>query len=119
MNAIEMPWPEKQVFPNWRQSHHWRTYASPVKHQRLLAAALSNKAKLFVQRDDAGTEILMTVDIYPPDHRRRDRDGMAGACKGILDGISDWLGIDDQHFAPRYVYHEPVKPGKIIARIGA
>lgn len=116
MSSIDMPWPDKRVWPNWRQSHHWRTYYKPVKAQRIMAFALARNAGMVgIWDDDA--RVVLTVDIYPPDRRRRDRDGMAGALKSAFDGIADAIGIDDQYFAPVYNFHDPVKGGKIVITI--
>lgn len=117
-NMIVMPWPVPQVWPNYRQSHHWRSYYKPVKAQRDLACLMANAAKFAPVWNDAGTHIAMTITISPPDKRRRDRDGMKGACKSILDGIADAIGVDDQYFDPIFVFAEPKKPGQIIVEMG-
>lgn len=112
--SVTLPWPPTQVWPNYRQSHHWRKYVSHVKAQRKLAWALAMKAGLRSARENAGARIPLIVDIYPPDRRRRDRDGMIGACKSILDGVADAIGVDDQYFDITYRFHEPIKGGKIV-----
>lgn len=117
MNSITMPWPAKEVWPNYRQSHHWRSYHKQVKAQRTMAMVLSLEAALAHHWNDAGTHIDLTVDIYPPDKCRRDRDGMKGACKSIFDGIADAIGVDDQYFDPGYRFHEPVKGGKVVVSL--
>jgi crossover junction endodeoxyribonuclease RusA len=117
MSVITLPWPAKQVWPNFRQSHHWRTYAQPVKDQREMAFWTAKSAKL--RPVWVGEHIPLTVTISPPDRRRRDRDGMTGACKSILDGIADAMGVDDQNFAPTYVFTDPVKGGLITVETGS
>lgn len=121
MTSITMPWPAPQVWPNYRQSHHWRSYYKHVAAQRQMAWALACEAgisKRDIAWNDDGRTISVQVVISPPDRRRRDRDGMQGACKSILDGVSDALGVDDQYFAPTYVITEPVKGGKIVVTLG-
>lgn len=118
MNPITMPWPEKQVWPNFRQSHHWRSYHKQRKAQRELAQFLAREAGLYPIWDFHGLHIPIVVEITPPDKRRRDRDGMVGACKGILDGICDWMGVNDQYLAPDYRFMPPQKPGSVVVRMG-
>lgn len=117
---IVLPWPDKRVWPNYRQSHHWRSYRAPVKAQRELAWALMLRAggKACVRWNEEGTKVPLVVRIYPPDHRRRDRDGMIGACKSILDGVSDATGVNDQYFAADYQFMPPEKPGRVEVMIG-
>lgn len=116
---IEMPWPEKQVWPNFRQSHHWRSYNKQRKAQRDLACLLTKASKMRHDWDAVGAHIPLRVTITPPDNRRRDRDGMIGACKGILDGMSDAWGVNDQFFAPAYVFADPAKPGRVTVEVVA
>lgn len=118
MPSFTMPWPAKQVWPNFRQSHHWRSYHKQVKAQREMAWALALEAKMRPVWDAAGGCIPVQVVITPPDRRRRDRDGMQGACKSILDGLADALGVDDQYFAPSYVIDQPASGGRIVVSIG-
>lgn len=113
---IILPWPDKRVFPNWRQSHHWRTYAEPVKAQRADSCVLATLAlPLSEKRALRATEgrIDISVTFYPPDKRNRDDDGLIGAFKSARDGIADALGIDDRCFRPVYYFADPEKPGRI------
>ncbi|KQM58771.1 hypothetical protein ASE65_10430 [Sphingomonas sp. Leaf16] len=59
----------------------------------------------------------MTIRFVPPDHRRRDDDGMIGAFKHGRDGIADALGVDDHSFRPTYEFAEPEKPGRVVVEI--
>lgn len=42
--------------------------------------------------------VLISLDFFPPDNRRRDLDGMISSMKAALDGVADALGIDDNLF---------------------
>jgi crossover junction endodeoxyribonuclease RusA len=115
---VALPWPDKRVSPNYRQSHHWRSYAPAVKaqrfqaHQLALAAFMPNRPKFDSER------ILVEVHFYPPDRRGRDEDGMIGSAKSAIDGIADALNVDDKRFRCTYWFHAPEKPGRIEVRVG-
>lgn len=113
---VSLPWPDRRVFPNYRQSHHWRNYADAVKKQRADANTLATVSiPLRDKREIAGREgkIEIKVTFYPPDRRHRDDDGMVGAFKSARDGIADALGIDDRRFRPQYYFADPEAPGRI------
>lgn len=122
MIVIELPWPAKEVWPNFRQSHHFRSYAPKVKAQRENAERLT-KALPATAEDHATLvgdgRIKIHVEFYPPDRRHRDDDGMIGAFKSARDGIADALNVDDRRFRATYWFMEPCKPGKIVVRLGA
>lgn len=130
---IELPWPAREVWPNYRQSHHWSAFTKARKTQRELASLLTKAAKpvpqtLRLRANEYGIispqaipsegRVPIHVEFHPPDRRNRDDDGCIGAFKSARDGIADALGIDDKRFKPVYWFMEPCKPGKIIVRIG-
>ena len=123
MSRIEvtLPWPPPQVFPNFRQSHHWRKYWKQVTQQRKTAFILAAEqiGRQTVPRDREG-KWLVHLDIYPPNLRRRDSDGMAGACKSALDGIADALRVDDSRFIITHTIHPPRRPhGAVVVTVTA
>ena len=118
---VTLPWPVKQVWPNWRQSHHWKTYWKQVKQQRMGAFTLAAEqiGRQEVPRDLEGPW-LVHLDIYPPDLRKRDEDGMEGACKSGLDGIADALRVDDSRFRTTRTIHPPRRPhGAVVVTVTA
>ncbi len=117
MAQIVMSWPVPQVWPNFRQSHHWRSYYKHVKAQRDTACLMAKAAGMRHVWGEAGATIPMTVTINPPDRRRRDRDGMTGACKSILDGIADAIGVDDQYFVPTFIIGPVVARGRVVVEV--
>ena len=121
MILLEIPWPAKEVWPNYRQSHHWRSYEGPVKAQRELGKAVAERCHP-TQADYealAGLDkIAFNVEFYPPDRRHRDDDGMVGAIKSARDGIADGLNVNDRRFQATYRFMEPEKPGRVVIRIG-
>ena len=121
MITIILPWPAPQVWPNYRNSHHWRSYEGIVKAQRVLGRDLAERCSP-TQADFAilaGLDkIPFDVEFYPPDRRHRDDDGMVGAIKSARDGIADGLNVNDRRFRATYRFMEPEKPGRVVIRIG-
>jgi crossover junction endodeoxyribonuclease RusA len=115
---ITLPWPAREVWPNFRNGHHWRVYGPSVKAQRDDAAKLTLAVIMPTRPTFFDGKIPMEVNFYPPDHRNRDDDGCVGAFKSARDGIADALHVDDKRFRCWYVFHAPEKPGRIVARIG-
>ena len=107
---IELPWPPKELTPNFKRRKHWRVYQPVAKQYRTDCAWLTYLARV------RGT--LLSVTFYPPDRRKRDDDGMIGAFKAGRDGVADALGHDDHMFRPIYKFAGPVKHGKVIVAIG-
>lgn len=44
-------------------------------------------------------EIMLAIEFFPPDRRRRDLDGMFANMKAGIDGIADAMEVDDYRFA--------------------
>ena len=121
MITLEIPWPVKEVFPNFRQSHHWTSFTEQRKSQRDTAKAIAERCTP-TQADFAVLagldKIPFDVEFYPPDRRHRDDDGMVGAIKSARDGIADGLNVNDRRFRATYRFMEPEKPGRVVIRIG-
>ena len=89
--AVDLPWPSRNLHPNAR-----------VHHMVRARSATKARAEAAWEAKAAGIKpishfkaVTATAIFYPPDNRRRDRDGMMTACKAYFDGIADVLGIDD------------------------
>lgn len=118
MGDITLPWPPKELTPNFKRRKHWRVYRPHIAQYRADCAWLTRawliREKL--AREKTGLKIA-SVTFYPPDRRKRDDDGMIGAFKAGRDGIADVLRVDDHSFRPSYQFAEPVKNGKVVVRI--
>lgn len=113
---IELPWPPKQLTPNFKRRKHWSAYRKPSSDYRTACRCIVNAGLAHAR----GARFkLCSVTFYPPDHRKRDDDGMIGAFKAGRDGVADALGCDDHTFRPTYHFAEPTKPGKIVIRLEA
>lgn len=115
MIDLELPWPPKELTPNFKRRKHWRAYRVPTQKYRADCAWLTKAARIGIAAGDV--PIPMTITFYPPDRRRRDDDGMIGAFKAGRDGIADALGIDDSAFRPSYKIADPVKGGRVVVSI--
>ena len=73
---------------NDRQHHQQR--ARDVKRWRTESAFLIRQAQV-----PAMSHAYVTLDVYPPDRRRRDADNLVATLKPIIDGMRDAGVIDD------------------------
>ncbi|NWN92271.1 hypothetical protein HLV39_12295 [Marinobacter adhaerens] len=115
---ISLPWPPNSLNPNTRG--HWAKKAQAAEMYRYTCRIKAKNAiregrwDLQALRDqvDAGGQIHVFLDFYPPNRRRRDDDNVVAAFKSGRDGLADALGIDDCHFRthPFLKRDEVVKP---------
>lgn len=114
MADIELPWPPRELSPNYRSRSHWpRTRALKKAKQWAHIATLAR---------DNGTEppegtIPLLLTFYPPTAHQRDRDNLLASCKPYLDGIAQAWGVDDSRFDPRVQIAEPTKNSKVVITI--
>jgi len=113
---IRLPWPPKELTPNYKRSHHWTAYAPKAKKYRetcwketlaITGASPSGLSK----------PLPMLITFHPPDRRHRDDGGIIGSFKNGRDGVADALGMDDKHFRPTYEFADPKKGGCILVHI--
>lgn len=117
MREIVLPWPSRDLHPNARV--HWAVKRKAAKHARKLGfiGAVVAGARLC---EYGPGRLQVWIDGYPPDHRRRDADGLLSALKPALDGIADAMGTDDKWFVPHpFVRDEVVKGGEVRIRISS
>lgn len=115
MNAITLPWPAKQLSPNFRSRSHWpRTNA--LRSARHTAWVLALKGGWGHQPLRPERDLIIT--FCPPSRRRFDRDNLIASIKAYQDGIADALGCDDNTFRPAYKFGEPVSGGAVLVESG-
>lgn len=112
---IVLPWPHKSLTPNAKRRKHWSVYQPHANADRLIAKTRTTLALPLAEKRQIAAQgrIPMVVRFYPPDHRRRDDDGIISAFKHLRDGIADALGVDDHIFKPQYIFMDPEKPGRV------
>jgi len=116
MHTVTLPWPPSCLFPNAKRRTHWSKYAKPTKAYRALCG-WEAKAQGVRQHNDPTAALCVSLTFLPPDNRRRDMDGMLGAFKAGIDGLSDVLGVDDCYWSLATAKGEKIKGGAVIAKI--
>lgn len=117
MIAIDLPWPPRDLLPNARP--HWARKAKAAKQARITAAWCAREAGLRPNDFDIPQRLRVTCIFSPPDHRRRDIDGMLSSAKSFLDGISDAIGVDDSKFDIVLRKGAPTKGGSVRIELEA
>ena len=115
--AIILPWPDKRLGANAMRRMHWGQKTRIIKGARLAAAwtAKEQGAKAMKAR-----RILAKITLHPPDARRRDFPNWQYACKPMIDGVADLIGIDDHLWKIEWVDGEPrPKRGEVIMELEA
>lgn len=116
MMTITLPWPASGLSPNARV--HRMAKAKLVHDLRragyLYAAEHGNDGQL--TGDD---QLSMTLHLHPPDRRRRDLDNQFASMKPAIDGVFDYLGLDDSQVCAVTLHRcPPVKAGRVILIVG-
>ena len=119
MLEVILPFPDSRLNPNNSKGHHW------AKTSQLRADARGGAfilAKLALRKTGAlelAGDIALTITFVQPDRRRRDRDNLLSACKPMLDGLADALGVNDTQFEPITISRKfGGKPGSVVVKIG-
>ena len=89
---------------------HWATKATRAKSQRILAWAELKAA-------DKAPRLMgpITVKVIRIAPRALDKhDNLRMACKAVVDGVADWLGVDDRD--PRVTWDTGKEAGSQIKR---
>lgn len=103
---LDLPFPPRALHPNSRL--HWSRVA-PVKAQyRFACKVLAQNAVRKGLEVPSSPRIVLRLDFYPPNRRRRDDDGLVAAFKAGRDGLADALKIDDSRFKVEPVLHREV-----------
>ena len=115
---VRLPFPDPALFPNAKAKAGGRHRSMPAKAAAKADAFYLTKQAAGGWRPADGL-IPITIVFMPPDGRKRDWDGMAGAAKHALDGIALALGVDDARFRPVLIdVGEVSKPGAMIVGVG-
>lgn len=113
MSGIVLPFPHKSLWPNGRA--HWATKAREVKKHRQWANIAMRAASLCIADSPIPVRIVCHPKRTGP---APDRDNIIAAAKAYLDGIADYLCIDDRHFAAPTVEIAGERSGQFIICIG-
>ena len=116
---IKLPWPDSSLNPNRKNGRHWGATNSAKDKRKVDARYLT-----LVEMNKTGYvpphgKLPIEMTFCPPDKRRRDMDNLLASMKSDLDGISQALGLDDQHFDPLILKRgEPIKGGCVLVEVG-
>lgn len=95
MPTITLGWPDPVLFPNRKNGRHFRV-SQAAKEKARTEGFIAARGLVAPESGD----IPLHVNFHFPNKRSRDLDGLLGAIKANLDGISKALGIDDKRFNP-------------------
>lgn len=119
MLRVELSWPDSRLNPNRAKGMHWSATSNLRTQQKSDARLLTLRAMRQIGYVPPVGVLALTITFVQPDRRARDRDNLLAACKSMLDGVSQALGVDDQHFEPLTVRREyGKKPGAVLLEIG-
>jgi hypothetical protein len=110
---IALPYPDKALWPNGRA--HWGKKAAEVKKHKRWAYDAMRAASFCVADSPIPVRIVCHPKAKGP---APDRDNIIAAAKAYLDGIADYLCVNDRHFAAPTVEIAPERSGQFIISIG-
>lgn len=114
MLMIELPFPDKILWPNGR-GHHMAKHRAFQKHKMWAFGA----AMAELRGAKADGPVSWSVTVHPKTRHPVDDDNARASLKAYQDGIAQALGIDDKHFkAPALSFGEPIKGGLFRVTIG-
>lgn len=112
---IEIPWPDRALFPNEANGRHWA-----ASYPARIAAKLDaqSQAQRWAGVFPSDSQLALRVVIAPPDNRRRDLDGVIAALKPTQDGLCLGLEIDDSRIrSTAYDWADAVAGGRVTLSI--
>lgn len=118
---IELPWPDKILWPNGRTRNvQWK--ASCIRKHRgwgyhAALDAMRTQGNSFPWAGDDRIPIKLIVHAKPRGPMP-DMDGCVSAAKSGLDGIADGLCINDRRFASPVVEFASPRDGRFVVEIG-
>jgi len=116
---VLLPFPDRRLNPNSSKGTHWASRSALRKSARA-SAALLTAAAAAGHSFAPGAELALVITFVQPDRRARDRDNLLAACKPMLDGVADALGVNDSQFEPVTIRREyGGKPGAVRVEIVA
>lgn len=101
--TVELSFPDSALMQNRNAGKHWG-FSHPAKVAQHDEAYLLTRQAIVTSgfEADAQRKYRVEMEFNPPDKRRRDVSNLHAACKAMLDGIAEAMGIDDS----RFVQHE-------------
>lgn len=108
MITIDLPYPHKALWPNGRA--HWGTKSTQTQKHRQWA----HLATMAETPDGFMPSAIKLVVYAKPKGPLPDRDNCIAACKALLDGVADALGVNDQDFPAPTVEFSTPREGRFV-----
>lgn len=118
---IDLPWPAPVLWPNGpRPRNHGHMASVTAKHRQWAHwATLDALPPYYLPGAWAGGDIPVTIVVHAKAKGPLpDRDNCIAACKAMLDGVADGLGVNDRLFGTPRVEFSPVRDGRIVLILG-
>lgn len=97
--TIILPWIDSRLMPNNKNGKAWQSTHS-VKIRARQDGHYAARTALGRHKLVAAETYPLRITFYAPDGIHRDLDNMLAACKPILDGVAESLGVNDRRFRP-------------------
>lgn len=115
--TVFLPWPDPALSPNRKNGKHWTTVHAKKTAARDAAYRLAKASTTADLR--FGDRVPLHITFHSPDRRARDADNLLAACKPMLDGLADALGVNDSRFDPIVIRRaNGTKPGQVEVKVG-
>jgi len=110
---IVLPYPSSALWPNGRA--HWAIKAREVKKHRQWARLAMRSDRFSIADNPIPIAITCCPKARGP---APDMDSIVSAAKSYIDGIADYLGINDRYFAAPTVTISDKRTGQFIITVG-
>jgi len=111
MIEITVPYPPKELNPN--QKMGWAAKMGWIKQYRAICKYIASQSA----HDVPDGDLVLDLEFFPPDNRRRDDDNMIASFKAGRDGIAEALELDDIRFQLRVRTRGKFPGGKVVVKI--
>lgn len=116
---IDLPWPDKILWPNGPRARNHGHKASVAKKHHDWAYLASLEAMQDHCPDLRARPLPITIEVHAkPKGPLPDRDNCVAAAKHSLDGIAHAIGVNDREFATPQVVFSPERDGRFVVIIG-
>ncbi len=112
---IDLPWPDKILWPNGPRAKNHGHKASVVQKHRQWAHLATLEA---LGGDEPFLPVAITIHVHAkPKGPLPDKDNCIAAAKSLLDGIADGLALNDRDFpAPEVIFATP-RDGRFVVEL--
>lgn len=98
-HTVVLPFPSRDLSPNGRV--HWRKKHKATRAMRAAVQWCALEAKLPRWHGKPVQRVEILLEFYPAKRGiRYDRDNLLASMKAALDGLAEYMGMDDNLFYP-------------------